>query len=528
MAAFKDLKTPEEIKEYLLNVLSRTGGKSKSEVCLYHYSKLSSLFTILSSGYIWLGSSEYMNDYMEGEFINSVEGRSKLFFSCFSRVEENLAMYKMYAPSPDGAMMAISFKTAQDIIANLPMAAENHKYVRIVRDNKLTDETVEANIYWAAIAYKDLHTDLLKAETVVNTQIQNPLNNNELAGYVKLYGWEYEKEVRLCASLPRPLGINERIAIPLPKDILKSVSIITGPAFDKQVSRDNLAKMKRMGVSVHDSEYDALVDLGYNTSSVSEKRINELEKENERLKAYILELENSNSIYKNSGSFDNLSFEASLMLLYASTDPHGKIVYSIDFTGSDISTAGFSFCNYGSAEEKARWVGALEELEEFGYVSKKGKGLQIFELKKRGFDAAREIKKHYPNINTKVDPHIYMKEVVETNSTNIMLLSEVVLLFAAELDGTIDVCKDKFGTTFVVGNKYNMNSSQDAEEIAKWDAVIEYLVDEKLIAQDKQKGLHTIYLVKHAGYERAKNFKFIRHIDTDNNTPADIIKEFEE
>lgn len=427
MAAFKDLKNPKEIKNYLLNVLSRTGGKSKDEVCLYHYSRLSSLLDILSSGFIWLGSSEYMNDYLEGEFINAVDGRSKLFFSCFSRVEENLAMYKMYAPSPDGAMMSIPFRSAQEIIDNLPTVSQSLKSVRIVRDNKLTNERVEANVYWAAIAYKDLHTDLLKADTVVNTQIENPINNDELAGYVKLYGWEYEKEIRLCASLKRPIASNERIAIPIPKGVLKDITVITGPAFDKEASRKDLAKIKRIGISIHDSEYDALVDLGYNVTSL-EKKIAELTEENRQLKARIQALENNNKV-------------------------------------------------------------------------------KVTKLKS--------------------DPIKCVCSDWGVEKDNIQLLSDVVLLYAAEYDGTIDVNKSVHGSTYVVGHMYNMNASNDGEEIAKWDAVIDCLFGRKYIKVDKTNGSHTIYRVCYEGYNIAKGFKTINEIDVKNNAPQEIIRNWE-
>jgi len=275
MAAFKDMKTPQEVKQYLLNVLSRTGGKNKDTVCLYHYSSIGSLLSMLNSGYIWLGSTESMNDYLENEFIHSVEGKNRLYFSCFSRAEENLAMFKMYAPSPDGAMLALPFSTAQSVIDSL-QAAAGRKIVKIVRDNKLTSETVEADVYWAAVAYKDLHTDLLKAETVVNTHILNPINNPVLAGFVKLYGWEYEKEVRLCASTVVPLNKNEKIAIELPERIEKQISIITGPGFNKAGNKKYISKLKRMGVNIHDSEYDALVDLGPSVHGIDKNLYSQL------------------------------------------------------------------------------------------------------------------------------------------------------------------------------------------------------------------------------------------------------------
>lgn len=289
MRAFKDLSTPKEIKAYLLNVLSRTGGKSKNAISLYHYTRFSSLVSILNDGFIWLGSTEKMNDYLEGEIISSVDSSNRLFYSCFSRVEENLAMYKMYAPSPDGAMMAIPFSVAQSIIDELPYK-DDKKLLRVVRDNKLTEEEIEADVYWAAVVYKDLHTDLLKSETVFNSRIENPLNERELAGFIKLYGWEYEKEVRLCASTIVPLRSDERVAILLPKGIARKVSIVTVPEFDKTGHRKEIATLKRLGVSIHDSEYDALVDLGFSAPRSDALLMARLEEDNKRLREQLEEL----------------------------------------------------------------------------------------------------------------------------------------------------------------------------------------------------------------------------------------------
>ena len=38
---------------------------------------------------------------MEGEYIEAESDGTDLHFTSFSRVEENLAMYKMYSPAPD-------------------------------------------------------------------------------------------------------------------------------------------------------------------------------------------------------------------------------------------------------------------------------------------------------------------------------------------------------------------------------------------------------------------------------------------
>ena len=46
---FIEYKKPKEIKDYLLNVLGRTGGISKDKICLYHYSSIDSVASIIKS-----------------------------------------------------------------------------------------------------------------------------------------------------------------------------------------------------------------------------------------------------------------------------------------------------------------------------------------------------------------------------------------------------------------------------------------------------------------------------------------------
>lgn len=386
MTSFKDLKTGNEIKTYLKKVLSRTGNKGKADTFLYHYTKITSLDRILDSGFIWLGSSRDMNDYMEGEYINSVNEDNRLFFSCFSRAEENLAMYKMYAPSPAGVMMSLSFAQAQSIIDQLQDGSDSAKLVYIVRDNKLTNDKVEADVYWAAVAYKDLHSNLLKVETVVNTKIATPFKNPELAGFVKLYGWEYEKEVRLCAYTRKPLEINEKIAIPLPDSFSNRVNIITCPEFNKQSYKKELSRFKRLDLSVHDSEYDALVNLGYNFESSDSKRIRELEEENIRLKECINKLEINAELNNDNYSISN---EALVMLSYAAHG-NGKITVDRNMSSNEFYTAGgnYPLNRDNSVRESVLWGAALGELELSALIESVDLLDLIYRITKKGFDLA--------------------------------------------------------------------------------------------------------------------------------------------
>ena len=277
---FGNLTEPSEIKQYLLNVLSRTGNTTKENNFLYHYTNVFAIEAIIKSGYIWLGSTANMNDFLEGEIIRASGSTNNLFITCFSCAEENLAMYKMYAPSPDGVMLKISFADAEKIA--------NHTKARIVCDNNLTEEDIDVELNWAAVCYKDLHTNLLRTGNEENNLLCNPLVIPELAGLVKLYGWEYEKEVRLCGVTNKSLKDYEKLAIKIPDDV--TIEIVVGPGFDRKKHLSQLTLFKQKDITVKNSEYDYFVDMGLSVNPLETKevmsyktKIEELERENQRL-----------------------------------------------------------------------------------------------------------------------------------------------------------------------------------------------------------------------------------------------------
>lgn len=249
----------------------------------------------------------------------------------------------------------------------------------------------------------------------------------------------------------------------------------------------------------------------------------------ERYKAYI-EGREIEEIQNSSGEKDKqavkVTYDACLLLMYAFSDPGGQIMFIRFMGGADITSAGFSFIKDCSPKEIARWKGALEELEQYGLVQAANYKREVFKLTREGFDAAEQLKKSNHQIDTKVDPREYLMPY--ESEDNIQLLADVVLLFATELNGIIDVDKSVHGITYVVGGKFNLNASQNSKEIAKWDAVLELLLAKKLIEKDSVKESHTFYKVKHEGYVQSKGFKETNQIDITDKTPKKVIKEFVE
>lgn len=97
-----------------------------------------------------------MNDHIEERVIDAA-GKN-LFFSCFSRSDENLAMYKMYADSDEekgiftGAALKLPFDSDEELIDGVDSVFVYHwdegagTYIR-------TDEEIPVKLYWTAVGY---------------------------------------------------------------------------------------------------------------------------------------------------------------------------------------------------------------------------------------------------------------------------------------------------------------------------------------------------------------------------------------
>ena len=146
-------------------------------------------------------------------------------------------------------------------VVNDSRICDSKYYDAIVVCNGIeTDMHIKVNLYLTAVCYKELHSNILKAGTVSNNLISDPLNNPELAGFVKLDGWEFENEVRLCAVTKDDLGTN-KIAIRIPTELIKNVEVVKCPGFDNYKNKNILSKLRRLGISVRESEYESLVNL---------------------------------------------------------------------------------------------------------------------------------------------------------------------------------------------------------------------------------------------------------------------------
>lgn len=103
-----------------------------------------------------------------------------------------------------------------------------------------------------------------------------------------------------------------------------------------------------------------------------------------------------------------LSFDAAVLLLYASEE--GQIMHVKSLDAEEVDSGQYNFINEQSAEEIARWVGALEELEENEYIEDTGYKREVFRVTRDGFAKIKQIKLIRPDIDIKENPDKYLQE----------------------------------------------------------------------------------------------------------------------
>ncbi|MDB6063030.1 MAG: hypothetical protein JWM78_3133 [Verrucomicrobiaceae bacterium] len=87
----------------------------------------------------------------------------------------------------------------------------------------------------------------------------------------------------------------------------------------------------------------------------------------------------------------SLSKEAKLILKKASADPAGIITFEHFGGGVDLQTNGESFITDQSRQVIATWEAALQELVDGQLLVVRDKNGEVFEITKKGYDAAEHI-----------------------------------------------------------------------------------------------------------------------------------------
>lgn len=260
--SFETCRTPEEVKQYLQMVLTRPSGK-KETTYVFRYTKIKYLIDMLKTGYMRLGPCADMNDDFETAVLKRHGVLRKLFYACFTKVDESLAMYKLYGIDQDSVIFRISYADLEKFITE-DATDSGEKYApfhnfRVLRDNKPVEGlTCQGKAFCTAVGYYDPRKNVIKSVTKENNNIHGPFIKPELAGKVKYSCWAYEDEIRLCGETSNPLSDNECLSIKVPNDFDSMISVILCPGFDKSKNRELLFELRMRGINYSDSVYDPI------------------------------------------------------------------------------------------------------------------------------------------------------------------------------------------------------------------------------------------------------------------------------
>lgn len=248
--------------DYLKKALTRT-PKGKENSFLYRYTKIQYLVDMLKSGYMRLGSCDDMNDPFETAILQRHGILRKLFYACFTKASESLAMYQLYGTDKDSVLIKISYSDLEKIlISNSTSETVNrfsptHSFM-ILRENEPTKEFVEGISYCTAVGYVDPETMAIHTGSKEITGIRHPFMQSKLAGKIKYRCWEYEDEMRLCAELTKELAENECVAIKLPSDFDSIIGVTLCPGFDSIKNKELLLELNLRSIRAMPSVYDPL------------------------------------------------------------------------------------------------------------------------------------------------------------------------------------------------------------------------------------------------------------------------------
>lgn len=188
MKAFSDLTDTQELKDYLDRPLDHARGT------VSHYTRLTSLLSILQSGTIRCSSFENTNDRLEYNLISDAV-RERGFVSLARSSEESFGMWAMYGGL---GKERNSGRTLKDIWVKISFRVDSLR--RFVQ---------EGSVRASMVAYTSLTPQFSGADrdarrvyfcgSVKNTK-GIALDWSILSGYIKDSAWKYEQELHLWSK----------------------------------------------------------------------------------------------------------------------------------------------------------------------------------------------------------------------------------------------------------------------------------------------------------------------------------------
>lgn len=250
---FSEINSPQNLIAYLSDSANRLENtKNKATQYVYHYTKLSNVVSIINGRFWWLNSPKSMNDGLEFQNISEFEQRNAVFFASFMYdSSESIAMWSMYAqPWEDGVFIRIPVEVFKKWIRNTKTIYPvfcSEKQKPILEKSAISYEQLSI----VRVAYTNADSMQYKSEEILicgkaeNKLLKNTPHLPDLVGYVKDLAWEYEREVRVLATVDKSTKC-DRLAIELPDDLIDSIEIVAGPRFSGNLPERIIKEVQRL------------------------------------------------------------------------------------------------------------------------------------------------------------------------------------------------------------------------------------------------------------------------------------------
>lgn len=247
---FSEIESPLELVSYLQEPQRFNNVKNFCK-----YMSLSSVYWLFSEHKLLINNPTKMNDFFEIRAFGKGVNWNKICFASFiTQSTENMAMWGMYAqPWTEGVMISIPYNAIRELMQDTHMliTVDQDKSGRFIP----TDKTLSSDgiLSLSRVAYTDGTTITCTGRNDRNRNFHNAYKNPALAGYIKDVAWEYEKEVRIRVDLPETYS-QKAVYIYLPDDLLKQITITTGPRFEGNVLK-SLPEEFRPFVTIEASKF---------------------------------------------------------------------------------------------------------------------------------------------------------------------------------------------------------------------------------------------------------------------------------
>lgn len=230
------MKNVEKCKEVsnIEELLSYLKQKGMNHKYYYHYTSWDSFLKMYTGASFLLtrGNSLTINDQHEAMMKGSWQEWNKTYIGSFAfGSAENMAMWGLYGlPWEDAVRIGIPQKAMLNWIDEIQ---------EVYLWDGMPNESVIAEVCLGDIVYVNgesggSNLQLTHRDATFSTK--NRINlagvdtNPRMTGYIKNFAWRYENEVRLHVRLPYSTGA-EKVMIKLPEEVLKTLTITTGPSF---------------------------------------------------------------------------------------------------------------------------------------------------------------------------------------------------------------------------------------------------------------------------------------------------------